>query len=124
MHSLSLVDRLGGRAGVTAAVLALYERLLDDEDVAPYFDDIDLPALRTHMVDFLIAALTGSADGYGGRLLDLAHRGLGVTNDAFDRVVHHLSEVLDLLGVDPSGTAEVAKHLAPLRVHIVAQCES
>jgi hemoglobin len=119
MSTRSLIDRLGGKDGVTSAVTRLYERLLDDEEVASYFDDVNLPALRTHMVDFLVAALTGSATGYAGRPLDEAHRGLGITDDAFSRVVLHLTEVLDAGGVDDATIGQVVEQLAPLRSHVV-----
>jgi hemoglobin len=119
MHSHSLIDVLGGKPGVSAAVASLYERLLEDAEVAPYFDDVNLPALRTHMVDFLIAAITGSETGYAGRPLDTAHRGLGVTDVAFDRVVLHLTEVLDAGGVDDGAVAQVVEQLSPLRPQIV-----
>jgi hemoglobin len=119
MHSRSLIDRLGGKAGVSSAVANLYERLLEDADVAPYFDDVNLPALRTHMVDFLIAAITGSETGYAGRPLDEAHRGLGVTDLAFDRVVGHLTAVLEDAGTDDATVGQVVEQLTPLRAQVV-----
>jgi hemoglobin len=119
MSSLSLVDRLGGRAGLRSAVIDLYERILDDAELISYFDDVDLHSLRTHMVDFLIAALTGAPDGYSGRPLEEAHGELGITDAAFDRVVFHLCAVLADAGVERDEVDQVISLLAPLRPLIV-----
>jgi hemoglobin len=119
MSSLSLIDRLGGRAGVQRAVIGLYERILDDTELAGYFDDVDMTTLRTHMVDFLIAALTGAAHGYSGRPLDQAHEDLGVTDAAFDRIVFHLSAVLAEVGAERDIVEQVVELLSPLRPMVV-----
>ena len=104
---------------MAAAVYRLYDRVLGDEDVSFYFDEVNLPNLRAHMIDFLIAALTGADGGYHGRPLDIAHQGLGITGNAFDRVVEHLAAVLIELGVDGPASDAVVARLAPLRSSIV-----
>ncbi len=120
MSPVSLVDKLGGPPGVQSAVIDLYERLLDDHDISDYFDDVNLLALRVHMVDFLIAALSGAQHGYHGRPLDEAHRGLGITDTAFDHVVGHLRDVLIDASVDREVADHVVDRLAPLRQIIVS----
>jgi hemoglobin len=112
--------RLGGRDGVSTAVHQLYDRILGDDEVASYFDDVNLPNLRAHMIDFLVAAVTGADAGYQRRPLDSAHRGLGITDTAFDRVVAHLGQVLTDLDIDESSVQDVVARLAPLRSSIVA----
>ena len=44
----TLFERYGGFAAVSKVVLAFYDRVLDDEQVGPYFDDVDLPKLIDH----------------------------------------------------------------------------
>lgn len=119
MNAHSIIGNFGGKAGVSDAVAMLYERLLDDAEVAPYFDDVDLPALRNHMVDFLVAALSGSSAEYSGRPLDEAHRGLAVTDEAFDHVVGHLIAVLNQSGVDAGSVVTLIDRVAPLRSQVV-----
>ena len=50
---------------------------------------------------------------------DLSHRRLGVTDEAFDKVVGHLSATLDALGVEPDVRDQVAAVLVAQREHIV-----
>ena len=115
----SLVDRLGGRDGVSRAVYALYDRLANDDATAGYFEDVKLTDLRAHMTDFLLAALTGRDGVYRGRPLDQAHRGVGVTDLAFDRTVHHLVAVLTEAGVVEPDVTTIVDQLAPLRSLVV-----
>ena len=68
--------------------------------------------------DFFATAL-GGPQRYRGRSIDVAHRGLDITDDAFDRVVGHLAGTLRALGVDDETIGEVAGALAPLRGQVV-----
>ena len=54
------------------------------------------------------------------RALDLSHRGLAVTDEAFDKVVGHLGATLDALGVQPDLRDQVAAVLVAQREHIVS----
>jgi truncated hemoglobin YjbI len=56
---------------------------------------------------------------YTGRDMHAAHTRLGVTADAFDRVIAHLVAALAGLGVAADIDA-IAVKLAPLRAQIVA----
>lgn len=114
-----LLDRLGGREGLASTVGALYERILDDPDVASYFDDVDLPRLRLHMIDFLLVAVSDELPTWRGQALDDAHRGVGVTNHAFDRVIGHLATVLGEAGADAESIEQVLARIAPLRPLVV-----
>ena len=48
-----------------------------------------------------------------------AHAGLGITHEAFDRVVDHLVATLTQLGVAPATIAAIGEALAPLRAQVV-----
>jgi truncated hemoglobin YjbI len=51
--------------------------------------------------------------------MDLSHRGLDITDEAFDKVVGHLGATLDALGVAPDVRDQVAAVLVAQRKHIV-----
>ena len=51
--------------------------------------------------------------------MELSHRRLGITEDAFDTVVGHLGATLDDLGVEPQVRDQVAAVLVAQREHIV-----
>jgi hemoglobin len=114
----SVYDQIGGRPAVSAAVDGLYERLLADPVLAPYFTDTDMERQKRHMRAFMAIAL-GGADLYAGRDMHSAHAGLGVTHDAFDRVVAHLVDTLASLGVPGEIIEAISAKLAPLRAQIV-----
>jgi hemoglobin len=114
----SVYDQIGGKPAVSAAVDGLYERLLADPALAPYFADTDMERQKSHMRAFMAVAL-GGADVYGGRDLGSAHARLDVTHDAFDRVVAHLVDTLASLGVPIEIIEAIGAKLAPLRAQIV-----
>lgn len=115
---MSLYDQLGQQAGITTAVDQFYGRVLGDESLAHYFDGADVTKVKQHQVA-LLSTVSGGPDAYSGRTMELSHRRLGVTDEAFDKVVGHLGATLDDLGVDPDVRDQVAAVLVAQREHIV-----
>ena len=115
----SIYEQIGGRDSVTAAVDIFYARVLDDDLLGPYFGSTDMRKQKAHMRAFLAVAL-GGPSLYRGRDLGAAHAGLGITNDAFDRVVTHLVATLDSLGVPCAIVEAIVVKLAPLRPVVVS----
>ncbi len=100
----SLFTQLGGEAAVDAAVDIFYRRVLGDDHIADFFDDIDLDAQRGKQKAFLTMAF-GGPNSYQGRDLRSAHaplvaRGLGQSH--FDAVAGHLHDTLVQLEVAPA----------------------
>jgi hemoglobin len=114
----SVFEQIGGKPAVSAAVDGLYERLLADPVLAPYFTGTDMERLKRHMRAFLVAAL-GGGGLYAGRDMRTAHAGLDVTHDAFDRVVAHLVDTLASLEVPLQIIEAIGAELAPLRAQVV-----
>lgn len=114
----SIFEQIGGKPAVSAAVDGLYQRLLAFPVLAPYFAGTDMERLKRHMRAFMAVAL-GGADLYAGRDMHTARAGLGVTDDAFDRVVVHLVATLASLGVPGETIGAIGAKLAPLRAQIV-----
>jgi hemoglobin len=96
--ALTDYETIGGGTAVSAVVNDFYERVLADPQLAPYFDDVDLPTLKRHQV-LLVTKVLGGPDNYGGRPLDEAHDGLGITPDDFAAVVGHLAAAMKAAGV-------------------------
>ena len=115
----SIYEQIGGRESVAAAVDIFYARVLDDDVLGPYFGSTDMRRQKAHMRAFLAVAI-GGPEIYGGRDLAAAHAGLGITNDAFDRVVMHLVATLDSLGVPCEIVEAIVVKLAPLRAVVVS----
>ena len=119
MDTAELLSSVGGPAGVASTVDDLYRRLLEDQLIAPYFDGVDLDDVRRHMRDFLIGAL-GERQNYRGRDLRVAHAGLAITDEAFDRTVSHLLDALETHGMPLQMIDDVVLELAALRPLITA----
>jgi hemoglobin len=115
---VSLYDQLGQQAGITTAVDHFYVRVLGDPSLAPYFEGTDVDKVREHQVA-LLSTVSGGPEQYSGRAMELSHRRLGVTDEAFDKVVGHLGATLDDLGVAPDVRDQVAAVLLAQREHIV-----
>ncbi|MDQ2050371.1 group 1 truncated hemoglobin [Natronolimnohabitans sp. A-GB9] len=90
----TLYDRLGGRDAISAVVDRFYERVVDDDQVAHYFDDVDMQQQRAHQTQFISAVAGGPVD-YSGEDMEAAHDDLGITTADFDVIVGHLEATLE-----------------------------
>lgn len=111
-------DRLGGAPTIREAVDRFYVRVLADDELAPYFTDTEMAALKRHQV-LLLSQVLGGPAAYDGRELADAHRGLGITEAHYDRVVGHLVSVLDELGADDEAIAAAGAVVAGVKPDIV-----
>ena len=112
-------DRVGGAPAISAVVDRLYQLLLDDPVLIPYFEGIDLPRLKQHMAA-LLAKVLGGPDRYSGRDLATAHQGLNITREHYWRVSLHLYSVLFGLQVPMDIMQAVSSVLASAEDEIVA----
>ncbi len=113
-----MYDELGGVDGVRAAVTMLYARALADQELAPWFEGVDLERLKAHQRAFLAAAFGGPRT-FDGRGLAEAHAGMRITDAAFERIVQTLLTALADLGVATEAVHRVGARLEDLRGDIV-----
>ena len=111
-------DRVGGTPAIREVVEQFYARVLDDDELAPYFADADVSQVKRHQVLLLSQVLGGPAE-YDGRDLGEAHRGLGITSDHYDKVVGYLVAVLTDLGADDEVLAAAGGVVAGVKADIV-----
>jgi truncated hemoglobin YjbI len=109
---LSLYNRLGGSVAIKSVTEAFYQKVLADEDLAPYFAFVNMDRLIGMQRSFLTMAF-GGPNEYKGRSLRDAHAGLRDLDDEhFDKVVGHLADTLREFGVgdvDISAAGAVAE---------------
>lgn len=106
----SLFERIGGKDAVRATVVKLYEKILEDELLSPFFGDIDIPRLRNSQTAFVMMAFDGPND-YNGEGLRKAHQPLvdrGLSDKHFDAVADHLASGMRELGVAEDLIAEAS----------------
>lgn len=99
----NLFKRIGGERAVQATVTRMYEKILADEELAPFFENVDVERLRHSQRAFVTYAF-GGTNHYDGRTMRSAHENAvsnGLGDRHFDRVVGHLREAMRELHVAP-----------------------
>lgn len=115
-------ERIGGAPSVKAAVERLYELILADDELAPYFASIEMPQLKAHMAALLTKVL-GGPDGYAGRDLGEAHHGLGITTHHYQLVTGYLVQTLQELSVPADIIAAAGAVVASVAPTIIEKPE-
>ena len=95
----SLYEKYGGFSTVSKIVMTLYDKLLDDDDVGPFFDDVDMPKLIDHQTKF-VSSLMGGPASFTDTHIENAHKHLTIHNVHFDRLKELITETLNEFGVD------------------------
>lgn len=97
----SLYERMGGESAVRAAVIKMYDKILSDDALAPFFENIDVDALRHSQFAFVSYAF-GGPNHYTGKALRASHKNAvqhGLSDIHFDLVVGHLKTAMIELGL-------------------------
>ena len=106
----TLFERLGGKPAVEAAVDRFYEKVLKDERIRHFFDNVDMARQRGKQKAFLSFAF-GGPQNYSGKSMADGHAHLvkrGLNDGHFDAVVENLGATLREMGVEASLIQEVA----------------
>jgi len=105
----SLYERLGGAPAMEAAVDIFYRKVLTDDRISRFFEDVDMDRQAAKQKAFL-TMVTGGPAHYTGLDMRKGHAHLvaqGLNDDHFDAVVELLAGTLTELGADANDIAEV-----------------
>lgn len=98
LGDLSLYERIGGDAALNVVVDKFYRKVLMDDSIRHFFDDIDMPTQLEKQKNFLRMAFGGSEpEEYTGRDLRDSHLRLikaGLNDSHVDKVLKHLKATL------------------------------
>jgi hemoglobin len=89
----TLFDKYGGFAAVSKIALDLYERLLDDDEVGPFFDKVEMRRIVDHQTKF-VASLMGGPASYTDEQIRRLHDHLSIGPSHFDRLSAILAQTL------------------------------
>lgn len=106
----TLYEELGGEPAVEAAVDIFYRKVLQDERISRFFDDIDMDVQAAKQKAFLTMVLGGPAKYTGLDMRD-GHARLvakGLADLHVDAVIELLGQTLNELGVPGEKIAQVA----------------
>ena len=116
--STSLYDQLGGFSSVRKLVSSFYDLVLDNEDVAPFFENISMADLIDHQTKFW-AALLGGPASYTDEQLHAIHATMNVKDNHFETILELAVETLEDAGIDQKHIDAIAKALMAHRPNIV-----
>lgn len=89
----SLYQKLGGKAAMDAAIDAFYVKVLADDRVKHFFDDVSMDKQRRKQKEFLSAAFGGPLP-WTGKDMRKAHEGMGLTEVHFNAIAENLVNTL------------------------------
>jgi len=107
-----LFELIGGRSTIEAATELFYDKVLQDQNLQPFFEGIDMAHLRSRQAMFISMLLAGSV--YTGKNIHEAHarsRNYGLTDAHFDLFLTHFRAVLEEVGVKPENAETIRKRL-------------
>lgn len=103
----SLYQQLGGKAAIDAAVEAFYVKVLKDDRIKHFFDDVDMVRQRTKQKQFLSAAFGGPIP-WEGKDMRKAHAKIpGLNETHFTAVAENLKSTLEDMKVPQELIAKV-----------------
>lgn len=106
---MALYDEIGGEAAVDAAVDIFYRKVLSDDTISHFFDDVDMDRQAAKQKAFLTFAF-GGPNHYTGKAMRQAHAHLvaqGLNEEHFTAVAGHLQATLEELKVPNPLIAQV-----------------
>ncbi|MDJ0613167.1 MAG: group 1 truncated hemoglobin [Rhizobiaceae bacterium] len=118
MTAQNLYEKYGGFSQVSKIVLAFYDTLLDNDEIGPFFDDIDMSRMVDHQTKF-IASLLGGPASYSDSQLRQLHSHLDINDAHFDELEVVLRGTLEDHGVEPQDVDAVVAEFAKRRSLIV-----
>ncbi len=115
----SIYHKIGGHGALEVVVEDFYCRVLDDDQLSPFFAGTNMNRLKGKQAEFLAAAL-GGPERYAGPSMKQAHQGRGITMHHFNLVAGHLNDSLCAAGVPEETVAEILAVMAPLAADIAS----
>ncbi len=107
---MSVFEKIGGVAAVDAAVDVFYRKVLSDDRISEFFEDVDMERQSAKQKAFLTMAL-GGPNNYSGADMRRGHAHLvarGLNDTHFDAVMENLAATLQELNVPAELIAEAA----------------
>lgn len=116
-----LIDRLGGKEGITKVVDLFVEKVSADARINMFFATMkDATHLKAMLVDQICdAASGGTVCKYTGKSMEETHKGMQIKQEHFDALVEDLVAAMKELGVGDTEQQEILGVLGPMSSQIV-----
>lgn len=116
----TLFDRLGGALGVAKIIDEMYDRVLADPELAPFFENVSMDGLRRMQYQFIASALDGPVQ-YTGAELTAIHRGRGITGHHFALFCGHFADAVESHGATQRDVDDALARLATYKDKITGE---
>lgn len=113
---LSIYEDIGGREAIEQAVERMYDHILADERLAPYFDESNMTSLINHQSSF-IAMVAGGPDYH--HHIPETHAHMTLRDEHFDAVLGHLHTAFAECGIDEQAIQQLKSQLESYRTSTV-----
>ena len=117
IRALTLLEKLGAES-VDLIIEQLYQHILEDELLSPFFKDISMEKLIEHQQVFFYMAL-GGPDMYQGRSMAEAHQGLNLQEEHFDALINHLVNSLKDFAFEDAVVEEIVEVISTLKPDVL-----
>lgn len=114
----TLYERVGGHAAVARLVLDFYDRVLECDDLAPYFASVDMRRLVEHQAKF-VSSIMGGPTSYSDQELAEIHSHLRVDSAAFESLADIFAETVGDHLADPADAARIVEIVRQRKARIV-----
>lgn len=119
----SILDQYGGFPFLSRVVMAFYDRVLDSDVLAPFFEDVDMRRLIDHQTKFMAFVMGGPAS-YTNDHLAHVHARLSIDRPAFDEMISTMRETLEEFDMDDGDVTTVLNELRIRAPWIIAAPEA
>ncbi|MFT7518225.1 MAG: hemoglobin [Kiritimatiellia bacterium] len=116
----TLFEKYENAPSIPVLVTDFYNRVLETDHLAPFFENIDMDRLVVHQTMFLTMVL-GGPDAYTGRAMREAHKGLNICARDFDAIVDLLGDTLEDNDVSDEDIHEIIANVRSLKDTIITQ---
>lgn len=113
-----LYERIGGSEAIEAAIDAFYERVLDDDRVNHYFEDIEMDRLKRHQKQFFEFGTDGPGE-YDVSLIETLHAKHDIDAHAYDVFIGHFEDTLDAFGLPEQEHYELMEAINSFRDDVI-----
>jgi hemoglobin len=117
-----LFDLIGGRSIIKVATELFYDKVLQDDNLRPFFEGVDMVHLRSRQAMFVSMLLGGRV--YTGKNIHDAHarsREQGLNEAHFDLFLKHFQAALEEVGVKPENAEKIRRRLETQRGAVLAR---
>lgn len=102
----TIYEKYGGFSAISKIVMDLYDRLLDDDEVGPFFDNVEMNRIIDHQTKF-VSSLIGGPASYTDAQIEKMHAHLDIGPLHFEKLKDLLGATLADHGLSPEDVGTV-----------------